>query len=67
MNNGVLKCCFGCTKRYAQCHATCEEYARQKAENDRVREERYKGVSVMYGYRREKDDKIKRKMKMHKR
>ena len=66
MSSVVIKCCFGCGKRSVGCHATCEEYATEKAEHDKKREERYNGVQVMYGYRREKDSKIKRKM-MHRR
>lgn len=59
----MIKCCYKCTdERHVGCHATCEKYATEKAEHDKKREERYKGVQVMYGYRRMKDEKIKRKM-----
>lgn len=28
----TIKCCENCTERYVGCHATCEEYIRQKNE-----------------------------------
>ena len=28
----TIKCCADCTDRYVGCHATCEEYIRQKNE-----------------------------------
>ena len=34
--------CKGCTERHVGCHATCEKYIAEKAENDRIREEAQK-------------------------
>lgn len=59
----MIRCCYKCTdKRHVGCHATCEEYATEKAEHDREREERHNRTHVMYEYRRDKNTKIKRKM-----
>lgn len=41
--------CKGCTKRTVGCHATCETYIKEKAENDRAREEEHKHSSHLIG------------------
>lgn len=59
----MIRCCYKCTdKRHAGCHATCKEYADEKAENDRDREERYKQNCAIRSYYKDRNTKIKRKM-----
>lgn len=33
-----ITCCKDCTKRHIGCHASCEDYIKQKTELDRIRE-----------------------------
>lgn len=49
--------CIGCQKRHVGCHSKCEDYANQKAENEKRKAEnrqRYIQTAVTYGYRVEK-------------
>lgn len=41
--------CKGCTERHLGCHATCEKYLKEKAQNDKEREqERLRRTSTFY-------------------
>lgn len=62
MISGGITCCYGCTMRSKGCHAVCEEYAAEKAENDRKRKERYKQNCAIRAYYKDRNTKIKRKM-----
>lgn len=66
MISGGIKCCYGCAIRSKGCHAVCEEYAAEKAENDKKREERRKYNRTVLDSRYEKNAKIKRKIKQRK-
>ena len=63
MKGSGITCCNGCTERHKLCHSTCKEYAEEKAENGRKREEHRKFNRAVLDYRYEKNSKIKRKLK----
>lgn len=50
--------CFNCTKRNAECHSICEEYAEFAKENEKKREARHAEAAyrrtVLYGMNRTK-------------
>lgn len=45
-----IRCCIDCVppKRHVGCHSTCEEYLKEKAEWDAVKEEERKNRMVDY-------------------
>ena len=38
----MITCCGGCKNSHAECHAHCEIYAKQSAEQAAARDERFK-------------------------
>lgn len=65
MTNGGIKCCYGCGVRSKGCHAVCDKYATEKAENDKRRDERQKYNRAVLDYRYEKKFKIQKMLKQH--
>lgn len=42
----IVTVCRRCTERHVGCHATCERYIEQRAELDRIREQRRKESEI---------------------
>lgn len=62
---GKISCCYKCEppKRHPGCHATCEEYIRQKEEWEAIKEkyqaERLKEIDLTH-YDVERHDRVKK-------
>lgn len=41
--------CYGCDKRHAACHATCETYKKEKAAHEAQKEKEWKEKKVQRG------------------
>ena len=44
----MINCCRGCVppKRHAKCHATCEEYMKEKQKHDQIKTQKHKDASA---------------------
>ena len=47
---GKIMVCYGCTKRTAHCHAECEEYRKQAAERQKLRDKKYAETKAAMDY-----------------
>lgn len=49
-----ITCCKDCPDRYPGCHGKCEKYISQRAEYDKLKEERRKKAEISQGLYEEK-------------
>jgi len=45
-----MSCCWGCTKRTADCHAHCKEYAKERAEREQINKIKRQMVEIESAY-----------------
>lgn len=64
----MIYSCKNCDKpkRHEGCHATCPEYLKEEAENEKAREERHAKNRSIYGYYGERSFKIRRRKNLPK-
>lgn len=62
---GSIHCCKDCADRVVGCHATCEKYIEEKAENERLRHEIEVGKAADRHIRDARFDKRNRLLKKY--